>query len=117
MAALQRFPEPVHLAVQDLPRLFNADAAQGLEATYRLQVRGQGGADPETWTLSVYRGKCGLLPGEDLAADVTLVFDLPVLEEIIAGLQDVASLYTQRRLGLRGNVDLAIRFPKLFFLP
>lgn len=117
MAAAKRFPEPVQLGVHDLPRLFNPDAAEGVEANYQLQVRGAGGAESAVWTLSVYHGKCGLLPGDDLEADVTLVFDLPVLEELIAGLNDVATLYTQRRLSLRGNVNLALRFPRLFHLP
>lgn len=117
MAAANRFPEPVQLGVHDLPRLFNPEAAEGVEANYQLQVRGAGGGEPAVWTLSVYHGKCGLLPGDDLEADVTLVFDLPVLEELIAGLNDVATLYTQRRLGLRGNVNLALRFPRLFHLP
>lgn len=116
MAAANRFPEPIHLGVHDLVRLFNPAAADGVEANYRLRIRGGGDAEA-VWTLSVFHGKCGLLPGDDLEAHVTLTFELPVLEELIAGLNDVATLYTQRKLGLRGDVNLALRFPRLFHLP
>lgn len=113
MAAKKKLAESIHCSVQDLVRLFAPQAAESLEANYCLRVK-EGDATPKIWTFSVFRGKCGLLPGDDLESDVTLTFDAPTLEELISGVNDVAGLYAQRRLGIKGNVDLALRFPKLF---
>jgi hypothetical protein len=113
MAALKQSQAPHLLTVKDLPRLFSATYAENVEANYRLNIRDEQG-ETKAWTFTVHRGKCGLLPGDDFEADVVFVLDPPTLEELITGLNDVATLYQHRKLGIKGNIDLAIRFPRLF---
>jgi predicted lipid carrier protein YhbT len=101
------------ITVQDLPRLFRVENAGNLEVNYRIRLKLEDG-DIEPWTFTVYKGKCGLLPGDDFDADVVLTCNDASLDELLSGVADLTTLYTQRRLAIKGNVDLALKFPRLF---
>ena len=112
MALLKPAPKN-RITVQDLPRLFRVEPAGNLEVNYRLRLKLEDG-EIEPWTFTVYKGKCGLLPGEDFDADVVLTCDDATLDELLSGIVDLPTLYTQRRLAIKGNVDFALKFPRLF---
>ncbi len=103
------------LNVRDLPRLFQTDSAGSLVANYLVRLRTEDGEfDP--WTFTVYNGQCGLIPGDDLNADVVLTCDDASLDELISGTVDLPTLYAQRRLAIKGDIDLVLKFPRLFGL-
>lgn len=113
MPALKPLPSQNRLTVQDLPRLFQVESGRNLEVNYRLRMR-QDDGEMEPWTFTVYKGKCGLLPGEDFDADVTLTCDEGTFDELISGAVDLPTLYAQRRIAIKGDIDLALKFPRLF---
>ncbi len=113
MSLTKPLPSKTRLTIQDLPRLFQLDPAGNMEANYRVRLR-QDNGEIDAWTFTVYKGKCGLLPGEDFDADVILTCDDASLDELVSGTIDLPTLYAQRRLAIKGDIDLALKFPRLF---
>ena len=97
-----------------LTAMFQPARAGMLEAGFRIVLKNEG-ADEVQWHFGVSNGRCVLSPSEnDSIADVVLVLSDDAFHELMSGKSDVPSLYAARRLAIRGNIDLALRFTKLF---
>lgn len=99
-----------------IPRQFAPDAADGLEATFELRVRGPDGGATTCYELRVADRRCDVRPGpaDDPGATVTVGAD--DLVRLVSGAAAWPDLLASGRLEMSGDPFLALRFPMLFRL-
>jgi hypothetical protein len=97
-----------------IPRLFNVSAADGLDATFELEITGR---RPTYLGLSVCGGRLAVTRGRmsSPGARVSIGADDMVL--LVSGETGWPELLSRGRLALAGDPFLALRFPRLFDLP
>ena len=94
-----------------LRKLFDAEAARGLQAVYALELTGAGGGE---LTVRVDDGRLELLPGSASTADLRLRLTAQDFLAILAGRANADLLFMQDRIGWSGDLSLALKMRRLF---
>lgn len=101
-------PDSIRGRIHTLPRRFRKDAANGLRAQWLLHI----GSDD--FTVSVADHACTVLEGAAPAPDTVVTVEPAAWIEIDEGNLTGGEAFLQHRLGVRGNLDLAMRLETLF---
>jgi len=94
-----------------MPGVFDADAAQDLDAVFQFEITGDGGGN---WTIVVKNGACEISEGTHDAPSVTLTMSaetwLGMINKEINGMQ----AFMGGQLKAAGDIMLAQRVEQLF---
>ena len=94
-----------------MPEVFNADAAQGLNAVFQFEITGNDGGN---WNVVVKDGTCEIVEGTHDAPTVTLTMSdetwLGMINKQINGMQ----AFMGGQLKAVGDIMLAQRIEQLF---
>ncbi len=94
-----------------MPEVFDADAAQGLDAVFQFEITGDGGGN---WTIVVKDGACEISEGTHDEPSVTLTMSaetwLGMINKEINGMQ----AFMGGQLKAAGDIMLAQRVEQLF---
>jgi len=94
-----------------MPEVFDADAAQGLNAVFQFEITGDGGGN---WSVVVKDGTCEILEGTHAEPSVTLTMSaetwLGMINKEINGMQ----AFMGGQLKATGDIMLAQRVEQLF---
>jgi pimeloyl-ACP methyl ester carboxylesterase/putative sterol carrier protein len=101
-------PEAVARRVRTLPRRFLADTVNGLTAEWELRI------DDRPFTVSVAAGRCEVREGPALSPATVIATDGATWLAMDEGSTQGAEAFLDRRLSVRGNLDLAVRLQTLF---
>ena len=96
-----------------MPQVFNADAAQGLNAVFQFEITGDDGGN---WNIVIKDGTCEIAEGVHDAPTVTLTMSaetwLGMINKEINGMQ----AFMGGQLKAAGDIMLAQRVEQLFAL-
>jgi hypothetical protein len=121
VAELDARPATHKLLLKAIPqvmlRRFDASQATGLDCVMELRVADPAGGAPTPFAITIADGRCTITPGAppDPGAGATVRGDDMI--RLAAGAVGWPELLATKRLGMSGDVFLAIRFPLLFGLP
>ena len=103
----------------DFVKRFCPIAAEGLTATYQLQLTGSGAPTrngAECWHLIIADQRCELHQGPTAAPDVAVSMTVEDWNDLVAGRLDPFSAFITGRLTVIGDLALATRLQALFSL-
>ena len=93
------------------PEVFNANAAQGLDAVFQFEITGEGGG---SWSVIVKDGACEVKDGSHDSPSVTLTMSsetwLGMINKQVNGMQ----AFMSGQLKATGDIMLAQRIEQLF---
>jgi len=82
----------------------------GLEHSYRFEIEGEG-----SWNVRVHAGRVVVTEGPgDGAADATVRMKSDVFERLVAGKQNPATAYMQRKIKVDGDLGAVMKLQRLF---
>lgn len=94
-----------------MPEVFDADAAQGLDAVFQFEITGDGGGN---WNIVVKDGACEVAEGTHAAPSVTLTMSaetwIGMVNKELNGMQ----AFMTGQLKAAGDIMLAQRVEQLF---
>jgi len=94
-----------------VPGRFDPERAPGLAAVFCFKIAGPGGGE---WTASIAEGKCTVSEGLSDQASLTISAQDNDWLDIIRGKLDSVMAFTQGKLGLTGDMALAMKLGNLF---
>ena len=94
-----------------MPEVFDADAAQGLDAVFQLEITGDDGGN---WNIVVQDGTCDIVEGAHAEPSVTLTMSAETWLGMIN--QEINSMqaFMGGQLKVSGDIMLAQRVGQLF---
>jgi len=95
-----------HLVSRFLP-----EAAEGMHATYQLELSGDEGG---RWHVVVGEGKCELREGAADQPDTTIAMSAEDFQALIERRLDVMQAYSNGRVQVTGNLWLAMQLGEVF---
>jgi pimeloyl-ACP methyl ester carboxylesterase len=101
-------PDVIRDRVQSLPRRFRSDTVNGLSAEWELRVGAQ------TFAVSVVDHACHVREGPCESPQTVVVTEPATWLAIDEGSLTGGQAFLDRRLGVTGNLDLAVRMQTLF---
>ena len=101
-------PEAVRERMRTLPRRFRQDSANGLVARCELRIGEQ------AFTLAIGNHQCAVEEGPSGAPATVITADPALWLAIDEGAVSGGQAFLERRLGVTGNLDLAVRLQTLF---
>ena len=104
-------PTTAVAAIQGLPQMFDASAAEGVEAIVLFDLSGP---EPGQWTVHVRDQTCRVMPGRTMEPTVTLTMDSDVWLAIARGEKSGREAFMNGEYQVSGDVMFMMRFGKLF---
>ena len=104
-------PDTAKEIIEAMPRAFQPEKAQGLRATYQLELSGEGGG---TWVMEIADGRCQVREGRADAPDGTLTMAANDYVALAKGELDVMGAFMSGRIQFQGDLGLAAKLPSLF---
>lgn len=104
-------PRCLAAALEWLRKHFDAEAARGASAAYRMELSGPGGG---RFLLRVEDGLLDLLPGSDAPAQVVLRLAAADYYGILAGRENADLLYMAGRIEVEGDLQRAMKLRTYF---
>jgi putative sterol carrier protein len=101
--------DDVEAFIGTLPGRFRSERADGLDATFALDIEGAG-----SWHAIVADGRCTIVAGPHPAPNVRITCSAANWLALIAGDLDPQFAFMTRRLRVEGDMSLAVRFRSLF---
>ena len=121
VAELDARPGTHRLILKAIPevmsRRFDAGQAAGLDCVMELRVIDPAGGDPAPFAITIADGRCTITPGPAREPGAGALVRGDDMIRLAAGAVGWPELLASKRLGMFGDVFLAIRFPVLFKLP
>ena len=102
-------PDTAKEIIEAMPRAFQPEKAQGLRATYQLELSGEG-----TWVMEIADGRCQVREGRADAPDGTLTMAANDYVALAKGELDVIRAFMSGRIQFQGDLGLAAKLPSLF---
>ena len=100
--------------IDQIPAAFQADKAQGLDATFQFDITGTQGGQ---WYAEIKDDKCQVTPGTSSSANITITISDENFVKLITGRLDGTMAFMTGKLKLKGDMGLAMRLSGLFKLP
>jgi hypothetical protein len=121
VAQLDARPGTHRLILKAIPQamklMFDPSQADGLDCVMELRVIDQAGGDPASFTITISGGACTIKPGAPREPGAGAIIRGDDMIRLASGAVGWPELLAAKRLGMFGDVFLAIRFPRLFGLP
>ncbi len=97
-----------------IPEAFQADKAQGIDATFQWDISGgQGGQ----WYVDIKDSQCQVHQGTSASPNITLTISDENFVKLITGRLDGTMAFMTGKLKLKGDMGLAMRLGGLFRMP
>ena len=96
-----------------IPKRFNSDAAQGLDAVFQFDITGDGGG---VWILVIRDGACQVREETHANPNVTLSMTGETWLSILNKELNAVQAFLSGRLKIDGDMMLAQKIPDLFSL-
>lgn len=94
-----------------MPEVFNASAAQGMDAVFQFEINGEGGGN---WSVIIKDGTCEIKEGTHESPSVTLTMSgetwIGMVNKEVNGMQ----AFMSGQLKASGDIMLAQRIEQLF---
>jgi epoxyqueuosine reductase QueG len=100
--------------MRNMPHYFRPIEAEGLAFTCQFELTGEGGGE---WAMRVADRRCQVHPGRLDHADLIIRADARAFLRVHRGETSAVWQLIARRIRLRGNRALFLRFPRLFPTP
>jgi len=94
-----------------MPEVFNANAAQGLDAVFQYEITGDGGGN---WSIIVKDGACQVAEGVNESPTVTLTMSAETWLGIVNKQTNGMQAFMSGQLKATGDIMLAQRIEQLF---
>jgi len=94
-----------------MPEVFNADAAQGLDAVFQYEITGDNGGN---WSVVVKDGACRVSEGVHASPSVTLTLSGDTWLGIVNKQTNGMQAFMSGQLKATGDIMLAQRIEQLF---
>ena len=104
-------PTTAPAAVEGLPRVFDASAAEGVDAVILFDLAGR---EPGQWTVTVRDRACRVAAGRTAEPTVTLTMDSDLWLAIARGEKSGRDAFMNGEYQVAGDVVFMMRFGKLF---
>lgn len=108
-------PAPAQPTLADyvgaMPAGFRRDRAGNLRAVYQFELIGSGGG---IWTVTVANGTCTVAQGQVGPPAVTIGLSGDDFIKLANGTLNTVQAYQEGRIGVRGDLNLAIKFADMF---
>lgn len=111
MADAELTPQEI---MDQIPVAFQADHAQGLEATFQFDISGAQGGQ---WYVEIKDASCQVSTGTAPASSITVSISDENFVKLITGRLDGTMAFMTGKLKLKGDMGLAMRLSGLFKLP
>jgi putative sterol carrier protein len=111
MADTEMTPQQI---VDKIPAAFQADKAQGLDATFQFDISGDQGGQ---WYAVIKDSSCQVFAGTSASASITINISDQNFVKLITGRLDGTMAFMTGKLKLKGDMGLAMRLQGLFKLP
>jgi 3-hydroxybutyryl-CoA dehydratase len=96
---------------EGMPGVFNASAAQGLDAVFQFEITGDGGGN---WNVAIKDGSCNITEGTHDAPTTTLTMSGETWLAMVNGELNGMQAFMSGQLKVSGDIMLAQRIPELF---
>ncbi len=107
-------PDSMDAALEWLRKHFDAEAARGVSAVYRIELSGPDGG---SFGVAIRDGVLHLTRGEGPEPGVVLRLAAPDYFAVLAGRENADLLYMAGRLEIEGDLSLAMKLRTLFRPP
>jgi putative sterol carrier protein len=97
--------------MENTPKVFDADAAEGVEAVVQFHFTG---AEASDWVMTIADGKCTTETGTHDDPRMTMTVDSDVYVGIIEGETNAMSAFMNGDIQLQGDMGLAMQFTNYF---
>lgn len=95
----------------DMPKLFNANAAKGMNVVYQFDITGEGGGN---WNVVIQEGTCKVQEGNASNPTVTLTMSSETWLAMVNKQTNGMQAFMTGKLKLSGNMILAQKIPEIF---
>jgi len=94
-----------------MPSRFNAQAAQGVNATYQFELTGDGGG---TYNVAVGNGACKVNKGPAATPNITITMAAQDYLDMINGKLNPQMAFMGGKLKIKGDMSLALKMQQIF---
>jgi putative sterol carrier protein len=94
-----------------MPRAFQPDKAEGLDAVIQYHLTGEEGGD---WIVNIHDGQCEITPGTAENPRMTLTADAQDYKDVITGKSNAMQAFMTGKLKLQGDLNMAMKLPNMF---
>ncbi len=94
-----------------MPSRFNAQAAQGVNATYQFELTGDGGG---TYHVKIADGKCEVNKGPAENPNITITMAAQDYLDMINGKLNPQMAFMGGKLKIKGDMSLALKMQQIF---
>jgi len=96
---------------QMMPNRFNAQAAQGVNATYQFDLTGDNGG---TYHVKIANGACQVEKGPAASANITITMAAQDYIDMINGKLNPQMAFMGGKLKIKGDMSLALKMQQIF---
>jgi len=104
-------PTTAPAAVEGLPQVFDAAAAEGVDAVVLFDLSGR---EPGQWTVVIHDATCRVKKGRTMEPTVTLSMDSDLWLAIARGEKSGRDAFMNGEYQVAGDLMFMMRFGKLF---
>ncbi len=104
-------PSTCKEAFDEMPSVFNKDAAKGLNAVYQFNLAGEGGGE---WNVEIKDQQCKVSQGSHPSPNVTISMSAADYLDMINGKLNGQMAFMTGRLKISGDIGLALKLQSLF---
>ncbi len=97
-----------------MPKAFQPEKAQGVEAVIQYHLTGEGGGD---WVITIKDGQCVVEPGTAENPRLTLTAEAADYLAIVTGKLNPMNAFAEGKLKLKGDLGLAMKLQNFFRMP
>src|SRR5512141_2940535 len=97
--------------MENMPRAFKPEAAQGMNSTIQFHLTGAEGGD---WIVEIKDGACTVTQGTAANPSMTLTADAQDYKDIVTGKSNPMTAFMQGKVKLAGDPALAMKLSNLF---
>jgi len=96
---------------QQMPSRFNAQAAQGVNATYQFDLTGDNGG---TYHVKIANGACQVEQGAAASPNITITMAAQDYIDMINGKLNPQMAFMGGKLKIKGDMSLALKMQQIF---
>ena len=104
-------PATVEEFFSELPTKFRPEKAEGVDATFLMNIDGDGGGE---WTIKVLNQKIDITLGAPDNPNLTVATSAETWLDIVNKKLDPQTAFFSGKLKISGDMGLAMRMPSLF---
>lgn len=104
-------PKTCKEAFEQMPNIFNKEAAKGLDAVYQFDLSGDAGGK---WYVTIKNDTCDVKEGTHPSPNITISMAAQDYLDMASGKANGQMLFMSGRLRIAGDLGLALRMQSIF---